>query len=912
MNRMSGVIRTPDQRLRVFVSSTLEELASERGAARNAIERLRLAPVMFELGARPHPPAELYRAYLRQSHVFVGLYWERYGWVAPGEDISGLEDEYNLASSLPKLIYIKRPAVGQEDRLAALLDRILVDGTASFKFFTTARQLRALIEADLATLLAERFEQGAAADDVAEFRAVPRDAGGTDAGGTGAAGTDAAFVEPKQGAMPTPLTELIGRESEAAAVGALLRRDPVRLVTLTGPGGIGKSRLAVEVGKRVGDAFSNGVFFVDLSPVSDAAMVPAAIAQAIGVRDTGDRPVGEKLAVALRDRQNLLVLDNFEQVLPAAPGLLSLLAACPGLKLLVTSRTILRISGEHGVEVGPLDVRGTLLRPTVDDASRRSAVALFVERARAVKPEFDLVSDNVEAVTRICAALDGVPLALELAAARIRILSPSAMLNRLDRQLPLLAGGVRDLPKRQQALRSTIDWSVDLLDGGEKLLLARLGVFVGGFSLEAAEAVCGGGAETDVLSDLEALVDNSLVRQHDRGQESRFTMLATVREYALEMLEASGELAQIRQCHADYFLRLSEQAEGKLRGPLQREWVGRLTDDRDNLGAVARYLLEAGDLENAARFAWNLYLYWWVGGHLGEVRGWMDEVLAAGGQLPNLAKAEALYFTRAITFWQDPDGVVIPGLTESAELFRRESRPSGEAIALVSLALAVLAASTPDPARADSMLETSLARFREAGDRWGESMALVSLGRVALLQQKAESARSRFEESLALTRLERDELSAAITIHHLGWTDLVLGDVVNATARFEEALVLSARLSHEEGIAYGLEGLVAVAAASGDVARTGMLLGAAESLREHSGVYNAPNFSFHQPAVDRLLTAGDSVEFGTARAEGRAMSLRTALDFALPSELASAGSAASGRRQASGGGDVGNNGRSGR
>ena len=336
-----GTIRTPDQRLRVFVSSTLKELAPERKAARVAIERLHLAAVMFELGARPHPPRDLYRSYLNQSDIFVGLYWRSYGWVAAGEAVSGLEDEYNLASALPKLIYIKEAGEPPEPRLSDLLGRVRGDDTASFKRFADAADLAELLEADLATLLAERFDESRAASPALAPEPAAR------------LTTPDAVMGSE---LPAPLTGLIGRERETQAIDRMLSRPSVRLVTVTGPGGIGKTRLAIEVGRSLGETFPDGVTFVDLSAVSDPARVPNAIADALGVRDTGDAPLTAKLVTALRHGRRLLILDNFEQVPAAAKTLSVLLSAAPDLKMLVTSRRLLRVAGEYGFDVGPLDL----------------------------------------------------------------------------------------------------------------------------------------------------------------------------------------------------------------------------------------------------------------------------------------------------------------------------------------------------------------------------------------------------------------------------------------------------------------------------------------------------------------------------------------------------------------------------
>ena len=867
MTPAPGGIRTPDQRLRVFVSSTLKELAPERAAARLAIERLHLAPVMFELGARPHPPRELYRAYLRQSDVFVGLYAERYGWVAPGETVSGLEDEYNLAGSLPKLIYIKEPAPAREPRLTELLARVRDDDTTSFKYYSTPRELRALLEVDLAILLADRFDQSKpVAVEPAIAEKGPHD-----------------LLDRDVAVLPAPLTALLGREREMAEVERLLASPAVRLVTLLGSGGIGKSRLAVEVASRARARGDVEVAFVDLTPVQHAALVPNVIAEALGVLDTGDQPLEHKLKTALRSRRMLVVVDNFEQVLDAAPVLTTLLAAAPEVKFLVTSRTLLRVSGEHAVEVGPLELPGASRTLTPEQAVESPSVALFVERARAVKPDFAVTADNAAALAAISVALDGVPLALELAAARVRMLPPAAILARLDRGLALLAGGPRDLPARQQTLRSTIEWSTQLLDEPERRLLAELGVFAGGFSLEAVEAVAEGvpSVSGDPVLGLGILVDNSLVREQDRAGRPIYSLLATVREYALEQLAERGELETAREAHARYFVNLARSVDARLKDADQREVIGLLNDERDNLRAAARYLLDEGRHAEIAEFAWHLIVYWWVGGLLGEVRAWMDEVLSATTGSSDRVRAIALYFTRSITLWQGPNEWVVPGLTESVELFRREGDSSGEGLALLFLALALLAGSSPDLDRAEECLERSVSVLRDSGDGWGEAMALVTLGRVSLLKKAVGRAVERFDTALGLARGRRDDLGITIALQHLGWAKLVSGRVDEARASFEESLAVAAQLGHTEGVAFGLEGLTAIAAEDRDVPRAGRLLGASEALRRQSGLANATSFSFHQHYLAPLLGGEESPDLQRVRSEGEELSIDEAVVFAL-------------------------------
>lgn len=804
--RSEPAIRTPDQRLRVFVSSTLNELAEERLHVRRAIESLRLTPVMFELGARPHPPADLYRAYLEQSDVFVGIYGESYGWVAPGSEVSGLEDEYSRSGALPSLIYVKRDGSRREPRLERLLERVREEGRVSYRAYGSPQELAELVGNDLAVLVSERFQ------------------GGDGAAGSGVRqGADAApwpalssYDTPSPIAMagvPRPLTSFVGRQVSLEEVGRLLRRPDVRLVTLYGPGGIGKSRLAMRVAADVGDAFPDGIAFVALESVTESALVLSEIALVLGLRETTGAGPFERIVSALRSLRVLLVLDNFERLLDSAPQLTSLLAHLPDLKIMVTSRSILRAAGEVTYPVPPLRLPSVDLLVSAVEALEYASVDLFVERATAVQPDFELTDDNVDAVIDICRRLDGLPLAIELAAARLRTMSVFTLRERMTTSLPLLTGGPRDAPERQRTLRDTIALSFEALEASPRELFTRLGVFHGSLHLGSAEEVIGG---PGLIDDLAALCDASMLIPLG-GDRERFGMLETLREYAVERLAELPEREELARKHAAHFLALALTSFEGLRSAGQEEWLERLREDEANLRHAINHFVEAGSHEEALRLTTALRPYWQRSGSLEEGRRRLHQVLALAGDASPSLKGPAL-LGEGILAWRqgDLDGAR-PLLEESLEL----ARQAGDTWSVVSAlrTLGVLAQNLADFRTAETLLLESVTLAQQLGDDELVGNSYLSLGNVALDESRHAVAEACYRDSLALAERHSDTLGIAHALDNLGVAAWHKGDLKEAERLTDEVEGLYRELGMRSGLANAWHRRSLIAIARGDLVK---------------------------------------------------------------------------------------------
>jgi predicted ATPase len=719
--------------------------------------------------------------------------------------------------------------------------------------------------------------------------------------------------------LPNQLTIFIGRQGELATARQTLLRKDVSLVTFTGPGGTGKTRLSLEIANQLVGQFKDGVFFVQLADVTNADQVIARIAQQLEVRSAGSQPLFQNLKDYLRDKDILLLLDNFEQVVSAAPVVAELLAAAPALKMLVTSRILLNLRGEHELPILPLDTPD--LTEPLSQLAENESVQLFVARAQAAQSSFRLTEDNASAVSQICRRLDGLPLAIELAAARVKLLPPQAILARLTDRLKLLTGGAQDLPARQQTLRNTLDWSYSLLSSHEKSLYARLGIFVGGFTLEDAEAICVSDGNPDILEGISSLVNNSLIKQEELTDgQPRFRMLETIREYALERLAESEEMLELQKRHANHYIGIIlNGARYGLIGPESTAWLNRLEREHDNIQEALEWCTKTpAGRELALSVMDTLTWFWYRRGFFSEGRVWTDRLLVDSNNEPVAIRAAALQMssrmamwrgdlknsvaraTESLTIWQRlEDEQKIPMslmetavnlinvgndreahtlLKEAETLFRENNISYFQAITLVHLGNVSLGLGHPDEAR--EWLNRAHPIFREIGEPWGLSFVLNNLGEVARVQGDYERASEYYRESEALLRETGDKGDLARLVHTLGYIAQHKGDHDLAERQFRESLAMFRKLGNKRGIAECIAGLSSLRAKQGKLQAAAKMLAAAESLLSASGAAWWPADRVEIERTRETLQSGmQEPEFRAAWAAGEFMSLDQAIAF---------------------------------
>ena len=1008
-----GGVLTPDRRLHVFISSTLGELGPERDAVTTAVRTLRLTPVQLDLATRTHEHDDAYGTRLDRSDVFIGVYWESYGWTPPGATISSIEEEVARSRSRPQLIYVKEPAPGRDPKLQALLRAIERDRRASLRTFSAPGELAELVLDDLAVLLTERFHVGRAeprilpegtvtfvfvdmegstrlalelassypaivqgfqtalATIVAEHRGVVVDTEGdgafcvfSNAGDAATAAValqheleerswpDGATVRARVGMhtgtaertddnyvglevhraarigaaanggqilmsrvsarlldgssldgwriadlgsfalkgldraeellqlcapglldeiqaprargtrsvhLPAQLTGLVGREADVATAAGLLERHDVRLVTLTGPGGIGKTRLGVASAARAADVYPDGVYFVPLADTRTTDQVVSAIASALGLRSEGARALLATVEDRCSSGRMLLVLDNFEQVVEARTVVTGLLEGCPGLDLVVTSRTPLRIRGETEVPVPPL--------------AEPAAVQLFLERAAAPRPDWAPSPTELQAVEQICARLDGLPLAIELAAARMRILDPPSLLERLSKKLDVVGGSVPDLPERQRTLTATIEWSYDLLEPDERTLLARLAVFVGGWTLEAAEAVCGGDGVSDVLGGLERLSEHSLlVSEVGSAGNPRMRMLETIREFAAGQLDASGAADALRDRHASYYEGHIVELRAQAAGETHPVAMARLDDDWDDVLACMDWRLSQNEYTQLVQLVSRTWRYIWLRDRVREVTRVVADAYAARSSLEPQLRGELCRLWGSGRYQSGEYDAAREAIEEAVRLLSEHGPKDREAWARTLLG-GLMPYFDGDLRRASDEVSTAVALFREEKNLFGLATSLGMNGTISALLGRQDEAGAQLTEGIAVA--ERLGLPELVGANHTlrAIAHLSCGEIADARRHLDQAVNASLYL---EGTAYCLEGYAAILLVERAPTLAATALGAAEGLRKRTGIHMWPIMSMvFRDRLAALESAGPEAE--AARFAGRQMSPAEAL-----------------------------------
>ena len=681
--------------------------------------------------------------------------------------------------------------------------------------------------------------------------------------------------------LPAPLTSFVGRQKEIGEVSGLLEAS--RLLTLTGPAGTGKTRLALQVAAQVAEHFADGAYLVELAPLKDPGLFAATVARSLGITKASEQPVEIVLASYLRSKKLLLILDNFEHLMEAAPLVDSLLSGAPDLRCLITSREALRLYGEQGYPVPPLGLPNLSDPDSPSPLVDHEAVALFVQRAKAVVPDFSLTEEDAPRVAEICIRLDGLPLAIELAAARVQFFNPQTMLSQIESRFTALGDGPRGMPERQRTLRGAIDWSYELLDDAEKKLFARLSVFQGGRTIEAVDAVCCSDLPIAVLDGLASLLNKNLLSQEEGPEGApRFTFLETIHEYGLERLLESGEAENMRRRHAEYFAALAEQAEPYMRGGgEQMRWLWRMEADHDNLRAMYKWSMDAGEVELALRLVGALGYFWWRQAHYFEGQQWSAQALEVVEGASPAVRAGVYSTAGRVYFYLDDQIAGKHVLTEALALYRELGFRRETGWVLIHLMM-------PSAGRQDEYedamdyFEEGLALLREADDKAGIAQAFTNRGEHSRLLGDLPSAREAYEESLRVAREIGDGLRESLLLINLGFIALRQNDPEGARAMLKDSLTLSLAIGHTAYTADKLSALAGAEAALGQPVRAARLVGAAEALFEKESYApqpgDIPEYERYETATREAL---DEATFDTAWAEGQAMSIDEAIAYAL-------------------------------
>ncbi len=678
--------------------------------------------------------------------------------------------------------------------------------------------------------------------------------------------------------LSAQVTPLIGRGREIVDIKNLLSDENVRLVTLTGIGGTGKTRLSHKIARELLPDFPDGVFFVDLSAITKPELVLPEIAQVLKIKESGSEQIENILKHFLVEKKMLLVLDNFEQIVEAAPMVAELLAAAPLLKILVTSRNILQVRGEHEYKVPPLDLPDSKKPHTEASLEQYASVSLFVQRAKAAKSDFALTDENAATIVRICEKLEGLPLAIELAAARIKILSPDDLLGRLENQLKLLTGGAKDLPVRQQTMRNAIRWSFELLDETEKQIFRQLSVFVGGATLDAIETVCDCGDDFDVFETVLSLTDKSLLRRKEQTGTARFSMLEVVRQFSAEKLSESEDFETTKQNHADYFLNFAEQIEPHLRGAEQAKSLDVLEDEHGNLRAALEYFLE-NETEKALRLSGAIHRLWSVHGHYTEGRNRLQEVLEKGRNASKSSRVKALIPAADLAWSQGDLDAASRYYEECLDLSREIGDRKKIAQSCNGLGITRL---NQNDLNIRPLLEESLAIGRELDDKAIVGVALMGLGEIARLEGNYAEAHSYYEETLSEARKGGDAFNLLYALFNLGSVSCMEGDADTAREQFTESLSIAKDLGSIRAVADCLDGFASLSAMNEEFEKAAKLFGAADALRESVGFeIQTADRIFRDHFIEKAEEAIGENSFVEYEDQGRKISMDEAVNLAL-------------------------------